>query len=87
MGNAIDVARAELKRLGANIQVGCYANAFPPQTEDAEANGNLHDIRPDLDPKGYLAFARDWQQRGADIVGGCCGIGPEHIAALKSALQ
>lgn len=87
MGNAIDVARAELKRLGADIKVGCYANAFPPQTEDAEANGNLHDIRADLDPKGYLAFARDWQKRGADIIGGCCGIGPEHIAALKSALR
>lgn len=87
MGNAIDVARAELNRLGADVKVGCYANAFPPQSEDAEANGDLSDIRADLDPKGYLAFARDWQKRGADIIGGCCGIGPEHIAALKSALQ
>lgn len=87
MGNAIDVARAELKRLGADVKVGCYANAFPPQSEDAEANDGLSDIRADLDPKGYLAFAREWQKRGADIIGGCCGIGPEHIAALKSALQ
>lgn len=86
MGNAIDTARAELKRLGAKIKVGCYANAFPPQTEDAEANGKLHDIRADLDPKGYLAFAQDWQARGADVIGGCCGIGPEHIAALKATL-
>lgn len=86
MGNAIDVARAELKRLGANIKVGGYANAFPPQTEDAEANGRLHDIRADLDPKGYLGFAQDWQKRGADIIGGCCGIGPEHIAALREKL-
>lgn len=87
MGNAIDVARAELKRLGADIKVGCYANAFPPQSEDAEANGTLSDIRADLDPKGYLAFAQDWQKRGADIIGGCCGIGPEHIAALKEKLS
>ncbi|WP_374384764.1 homocysteine S-methyltransferase family protein [Dongia sp.] len=86
MGSAIDAARAELKRLGADIKVGCYANAFPPQTEDAEANGSLSDIRADLDPKGYLAFARDWQKRGAAIIGGCCGIGPEHIAAIKSTL-
>jgi S-methylmethionine-dependent homocysteine/selenocysteine methylase len=86
MGNAIDTARAELQRLGANIKVGCYANAFPPQSEDAEANGALSDIRADLDPKGYLAFVRDWQKRGADIIGGCCGIGPEHIAAIKAAL-
>jgi len=86
MGNAIDVARVELKRLGANIKVGCYANAFPPRNEEEEANGTLSDIRTDLDPKGYLAFAEDWRKRGADIIGGCCGIGPEHIAALKEKL-
>nr|WP_298686420.1 homocysteine S-methyltransferase family protein [uncultured Dongia sp.] len=87
MGTAIDVARVELKRLGANIKVGCYANAFPARNEEEEANGTLSDIRTDLDPKGYLAFAQDWQQRGADIIGGCCGIGPEHIAALKEKLN
>jgi S-methylmethionine-dependent homocysteine/selenocysteine methylase len=87
MGNAIDVARAELQRLGARIKVGCYANAFPPRNDDEEANGTLSDIRTDLDPKGYLAFAEDWQKRGADIIGGCCGIGPEHIAALKAKLN
>lgn len=87
MGHAIDAARAEAKRLGIVLQIGCYANAFPPQSEDAEANGTLSDIRADLDPKGYLAFARDWQARGADIIGGCCGIGPEHIAAINAALR
>jgi S-methylmethionine-dependent homocysteine/selenocysteine methylase len=87
MGHAIDAAKAEAKRRGLDLKIGCYANAFPPQNEDSEANGTLSDIRPDLDPKGYLAFARDWQQRGADIIGGCCGIGPEHIAALNAALR
>ena len=86
MGDAIDTARVELKRLGARIKIGCYANAFPPQSEDAAANGRLHDIRTDLDPNGYLVFARDWHKRGANIIGGCCGIGPEHIAALKAKL-
>jgi S-methylmethionine-dependent homocysteine/selenocysteine methylase len=87
MGRAIDVAKAEAARLGLSIKIGCYANAFPPRSEDEEANGTLSDIRTDLDPKGYLAFARDWQTRGADIIGGCCGIGPEHIAAMATALR
>ncbi|WP_374372211.1 homocysteine S-methyltransferase family protein [Dongia sp.] len=87
MGRAIDVAKAEAARLGLSIKIGCYANAFPPRSEDEEANGTLSDIRTDLDPKGYLAFARDWQTRGADIIGGCCGIGPEHIAAMNTALR
>lgn len=87
MGRAIDAAKDEANRLGATLKIGCYANAFPPQSEDAEANGALSDIRADLDPKGYLAFAHDWQKRGADIIGGCCGIGPEHIAAINAALR
>jgi S-methylmethionine-dependent homocysteine/selenocysteine methylase len=63
-----------------------YANAFPPQPKDATANDGLSDIRADLTPANYLAFARAWQQAGASILGGCCGIGPEHIEALRNAL-
>lgn len=29
--------------------------------------------------------ARGWRQMGVQILGGCCGIGPEHIAALHAA--
>jgi S-methylmethionine-dependent homocysteine/selenocysteine methylase len=30
-----------------------------------------------------MAFARQWQALGATVIGGCCGIGPEHIALLS----
>lgn len=40
----------------------------------------------DLEPDEYLAAARDWVARGAQIVGGCCGIGPTHIQALATGL-
>ncbi len=86
MGAAVDEARRTLARNGARMRIGVYANAFPPQGDDAEANATLHDIRADLTPEGYLAFARDWRARGADIIGGCCGIGPEHVAALRDGL-
>jgi homocysteine S-methyltransferase len=33
-----------------------------------------------------VAEARVWRERGVQIIGGCCGIGPEHIAALHTAL-
>jgi S-methylmethionine-dependent homocysteine/selenocysteine methylase len=32
-----------------------------------------------------VAYARKWRAQGATILGGCCGIGPEHIRALKEA--
>jgi S-methylmethionine-dependent homocysteine/selenocysteine methylase len=84
MGAALDAARAALG--GAPLTLGVYANAFPPQSEDAEANAGLSDIRADLDPPRYLKFVQDWRTRGAGIVGGCCGIGPEHIAAIRKAV-
>jgi S-methylmethionine-dependent homocysteine/selenocysteine methylase len=86
MGAAVDAAADVIARAGASVRVGVYANAFPPQRADAEANEDLLAIRADLTPAGYLGWARDWVNRGAGIVGGCCGIGPEHIAELRTAL-
>ncbi|HCD28821.1 MAG TPA: homocysteine S-methyltransferase, partial [Gammaproteobacteria bacterium] len=33
----------------------------------------------------FVGFAEQWRQRGASIIGGCCGIGPEFIEGLKQA--
>jgi S-methylmethionine-dependent homocysteine/selenocysteine methylase/trans-aconitate methyltransferase len=35
----------------------------------------------------FAALARRWREEGAQIVGGCCGTGPEHIAAARRALD
>jgi S-methylmethionine-dependent homocysteine/selenocysteine methylase/SAM-dependent methyltransferase len=35
----------------------------------------------------YAAMALQWRAEGAQIVGGCCGVGPEHVAAAKRALE
>jgi S-methylmethionine-dependent homocysteine/selenocysteine methylase len=89
MGAAVDEARRVLREAGpvaADMRIGVYANAFPPvDAAVAEANAELSDIRTDLTPAAYRAWAEDWTKRGASIIGGCCGIGPEHIAALRAA--
>jgi S-methylmethionine-dependent homocysteine/selenocysteine methylase len=36
-------------------------------------------------PQELVARSRGWRKLGATILGGCCGIGPEHIAALSQA--
>jgi S-methylmethionine-dependent homocysteine/selenocysteine methylase len=86
IGAAIDAARETFERLGVKIHIGAYANAFPPQPKEATANDGLDPLREDLDPPGYLHWAADWQKRGASHLGGCCGIGPEHIAVLAQKL-
>lgn len=86
VGAAIDAARETFEQLGVQIGIGAYANAFPPQPKDAKANDGLDELREDLDPPGYLQWAADWRRRGATHIGGCCGIGPEHIAVLAAEL-
>ncbi|TWB43459.1 homocysteine S-methyltransferase family protein [Nitrospirillum pindoramense] len=84
MGPALAAARATAA--GAPLPLGVYANAFPPQPKDATANNGLDELRADLTPASYLDWARRWVDAGAAIVGGCCGIGPDHIRALAAAL-
>jgi S-methylmethionine-dependent homocysteine/selenocysteine methylase len=87
MGPAVSVAARVLAEApGPAMSIGVYANAFPPQNQSAEANSTLHALREDLSPSEYLRWARTWVDLGASIVGGCCGIGPEHIAVLRSQL-
>ncbi|BAI75358.1 betaine-homocysteine S-methyltransferase (plasmid) [Azospirillum sp. B510] len=84
MRAAVETARAQPE--AAALRIGVYANAFPPQPKTAEANDGLDPIRDDLDPASYLRWAESWVEAGASIVGGCCGIGPDHIAALAGRL-
>ncbi len=37
-------------------------------------------------PERYAELALEWRAQGAQIVGGCCGTSPEHIAAARKAL-
>ncbi|MDR0240427.1 MAG: homocysteine S-methyltransferase family protein [Burkholderia sp.] len=87
MGAAVEAVQGAHARTGSALPVGVYANAFPPQRDDAQANEELHGLRGDLDPRGYAKWAEQWLALGAQIVGGCCGISPDHIAALRDAVD
>jgi len=39
----------------------------------------------DMDAKSFAAYARKLMAAGANMLGGCCGTTPEHIAALATA--
>ncbi len=70
---------------GCELRLGAYANGFTRITEDfKDVNATVDQLetRTDLDPAAYLGFARDWHTSGAQIIGGCCEVGPAHIRAL-----
>ena len=39
-----------------------------------------------ISPDHYLRAARQWVEMGAQIIGGCCAIGPEYIRLLRERL-
>ncbi len=38
-------------------------------------------------PEKFAQAVRDWVDKGARFIGGCCGTGPEHIRALRRVLE
>jgi len=67
--------------------IGAYANGFTKISDDfkkAGATVNSLEARTDLNPQAYADFAQTWIDHGASIVGGCCEVGPAHIAELAS---
>ena len=67
------------------LRLGGYANAFTPRSRTAEANSDNAPLREDVSPENYAGITAGWERSGASIIGGCCGIGPEHIAVLANA--
>ena len=64
-------------------QVGGYANRFVTTDGATDgANQTLGDLREDLGPERYCEVVADWLQRGATVVGGCCGIEPAHTRRI-----
>lgn len=75
---------AVVDRTGSPASVGAYANGFPPKPKVYSANSVILDRRDDLTPTTYAAVTQRWIDLGATIVGGCCGIHPEHIAEVAA---
>ena len=40
-----------------------------------------------ISPEEYALAAKPWVERGVQVIGGCCGIGVEHIAVLKDVVE
>ena len=76
------------------VRVGGYANGFRQTTSCwlAGGEGNFecvtcaaeYDAEDTITPAAYRAHAATWVDSGATVVGGCCGVGPEHVRELAS---
>jgi homocysteine S-methyltransferase len=69
---------------------GAYANGFTQISAEFLKDTPTVDAleqRTDLDPAAYADHAMAWVDAGATIVGGCCEVGPDHIAELARRLR
>lgn len=85
---ALDMAMPILATTGKPF--GGYANAFEQITQDFLKDSPTVDAlseRRDMGPEVYARHVMGWVAQGATIVGGCCEVGPKHIAAIASALR
>ena len=73
---------------GLGVPFGGYANAFT-SVAPLQPGGTVDSLsaRTDLGPDAYAAHALRWVAQGATLVGGCCEVGPEHIATLAERLS
>ena len=77
---ASDLLRTVLGFEGSALPIIAKGNAGIPKYHD----GHIHyDGTPELMGQ-YAVLARD---SGARIIGGCCGTTPEHLTAMRAALQ
>jgi len=44
-------------------------------------------FEPGVGSDEYAAMALRWRAEGAQIIGGCCGVGPDHVAAAREQLE
>ena len=83
----IGPAIVELRSLLPDVKLGAYANGFADHNAESDeyvSNEIILEGRADLTPERYADLAAQWTADGAAIVGGCCEIYPDHIAALAS---
>lgn len=79
----VDDCIKELNELDLDCRIGAYPNAFSIPPPDA-ANHTLRLVDFNITPSVLKEQATQWVAHGATVLGGCCGVGPDHIRAMAS---
>lgn len=69
------VELVRLMRENTDLPIIAQANAGAPQLKDGK-------VTYPLSAKEYASYTKELLEAGADIIGGCCGAGPEYIRLM-----
>jgi len=70
-----------IKNSAPNKQVIVYPNSGEVYRADSKSWQGISD------PNLFQTMAKEWFESGADILGGCCRIGPDHIRKIKALVK
>ncbi|MCG8336116.1 MAG: homocysteine S-methyltransferase family protein [Proteobacteria bacterium] len=79
MERMIPIVRA-IREVDADVPILVHANAGLPENVDGK------DVFPEQ-PADTASFVNDLINAGVNIIGGCCGTTPDHITAIKAAIN
>jgi S-methylmethionine-dependent homocysteine/selenocysteine methylase len=87
-GSLLAVMHSEVRDTGPALEVAkrCWRGplaAYPESGYFTMPNWQFVDV---IAPDDFVAHAVDWLRQGVQVLGGCCGIGPEHIRRLRERL-
>lgn len=83
---AIEQGLRELRTL-TEKPIGAYPNRMTTVPAGWTLDNEIRIVyRDDLDTQVFVEAARRFRAAGATILGGCCGVGPDHIRALADSL-
>jgi Homocysteine S-methyltransferase len=86
-GKRLACNRPKLGREKGPMPATLLSISSTQQTSDVVSLHHVGDYQEGvITPEAYARFAAEWVAMGASIVGGCCGVGPEHIRVLKRQL-
>jgi len=92
MCSSPDAISATLPQLRAAFQgpIGAYANiGYKRANRPARYPESQYHVIETTEntPERYAEYGRRWLDMGAQVVGGCCGTTPDHIAALRPVIK
>ena len=62
--------------------IGCYPNIFGVPL-DWTLDNNVEVNPRNLSIEQFIEYKKLWEDLGASIIGGCCGLGPDYIKAIS----
>ncbi|MDJ0610561.1 MAG: homocysteine S-methyltransferase family protein [Kiloniellales bacterium] len=81
----VSIMHTEVEHIDACLDVaaGHWSGPLGVYAHSARWHGDVCVYDATVSPEDYAAHVRSWLDRGVQVIGGCCGLGVDHIKGLK----